>query len=126
MSNELRNALIGHYIARVFVESKHGTMLEFTLRAAEQRRYDRGRPLPKRAFSDGVTEATYIDLLVEMINARLKTAEAACVEWDAYGEVSVVIEAPTLTTLNDAITITDQAIGDWKRKYRVEQMKVPD
>jgi hypothetical protein len=92
------------------VSTRHGAKLEFVLRDAEDRLH---------------LDAGYCgDALWSMMNEALGNANVGeIIERTSYGTEEFLVCAPTPGDLQLALAICSTTVEDWKRVYRVEEMK---
>jgi hypothetical protein len=105
--------------AWIAVETKHGSRLEFVLRAADDRN---GRPHHhEHVFT------TYTDRLWDMLKKEFKRSKSIDVrEKQEYGDVMFYIQANTLKELQSAIVRSERVTQRWVNKYRVNIMREED
>lgn len=102
--------------ARLFVQTKHGSGLEFVLQAAEQRRT--GETMPYHTFT------TYTDALAAMLYKEFaKSKSMRVVSYSEYGDLSYEVEADSIAELQKAIDRCEKITRRWLNKYRIEGMK---
>lgn len=103
----------------IVVETKHGSRLEFVLRAADDRN---GNP---RHHEHVFT--TYTDRLWDMLKKEFKRSKSINVrEKQEYGDVMFYIQANTLKELQSALVRSERVTQRWINKYRINSMSRGD
>lgn len=99
---------VHHYSAWVYVESKHGTALEFVLHDTAER----------NGFTN-YEEALWADIKAEFKDDPDISAPQ---ETQGYGHISFQVMAPTAAALEATFPRCEAVVKRWKAKYHVERM----
>jgi hypothetical protein len=109
------------YQALFFVETVHGSQLEFVLDDADKRAR---RPTRAELHPSALTFTSYTETLWDMLSAEFKKAQDVRVrEKSEYGGVSFLLEAPTVDALQRALARCEKVVQRWVNKYRINHMK---
>lgn len=106
----MNNITVDKFVTRFWVETVHGSDLDFVL-------HDTGERI--KGDSD-----YYVDRLIETINEWLKPFDNASVtESSRYGSVYICVEFSNHNELIEIMTACSSAIVKWTNKYHINKMK---